>query len=218
MIVAIAGATGLTGNLCLFELIQNEQISKIYTIGRNQTNFLHQKLKEVVLQNNKLSEPIKADAFVCCLGTTIKKAGSKDAFKAIDMELPIYLANELKKNGCDIAAVISAMGANASSRIFYNQVKGQMEEAIKQINFNSLSILRPSLITGKRSEKRLGETIGKIIMFAINPLLIGSLKNYKSISALNIAKGLVNSVISKKAGTTIYLSDEVKKLAKMVLN
>jgi uncharacterized protein YbjT (DUF2867 family) len=213
MIVAIAGATGLTGSLCLLELLQNNQISEVYSIGRRQTGLKHSKLKEVLLKNNLLSETIHADAFICCLGTTIKKAGSKNAFKAIDLELPIYLAKELNDKGCNTVSIISAMGANASSSIFYNSVKGQMEEAIKQININSLSILRPSIIAGQRNEKRFGEKIGLVVMKVMNPLLMGSLKNYKSIKASDIAKALVNSVIIQKSGATVYLSDEIKKLA-----
>ena len=213
MIVAIAGATGLTGGLCLQKLLQNEQVSMVYAIGRKQTGIKHSKLKEVLLQNNKLLEVINADAFICCLGTTIKKAGSKDAFKAIDLELPVYLAKELNNNGCHTAAVISAMGSNASSFIFYNNIKGQMEKAMKKVNFTSLSILRPSIIAGQRNEKRFGEKMGLILMKIFNPLLLGPLNNYKSIKASDIAKALVKSIIIQKHGKTIYLSGEIKKLA-----
>ncbi len=213
MIVAIAGATGLTGNLCLQELLQNENISEVFSIGRRPTGIKHSKLKEVLLQDNKLSDTIHADAFICCLGTTIKKAGSKPAQKAIDLDLPVYLAKELKDNGCKTAAVISSMGAKATSSIFYSRLKGQMEEAMKQMNFDSLSILRPSIIAGKRNEKRFGETVGKGVMKVIDPLLFGSAKNYRSIRATDIAKALVKCVIVQKKGAAIYLSDEVKKLA-----
>lgn len=213
MIVTIAGATGLTGNFCLQELLQNENISGVIAIGRKPTDIKHYKLKEVLLHNNKLPDIVKSDAFICCLGTTIKKAGTKEAFKSIDMELPVYLANKLKNNGCNTVAVVSAMGANPKSSIFYNNVKGQMEEAMKDINLNSLSILRPSIISGPRKEKRFGEKMGLIFMKVINPLLLGSLKNYKAIKASDIAKALVHCVINKKEGTTIYLSGEIKELA-----
>lgn len=213
MIVAIAGATGLTGSLCLYELLQNENISGVIAIGRKTTGIKHFKLKEVLLVDNKISEIINANAFICCLGTTIKKAGSKEAFKAIDLELPVYLTKEFKINGCNTAAVVSAMGANPKSSIFYNNVKGQMEEALKNINFNSLSILRPSIISGPRKEKRFGEKMGLIFMTIFNPLLFGSLKHYKSIKAKDIAKALVQCVINQKTGTTIYLSGEIKELA-----
>lgn len=212
MKVAIAGATGLTGSLCLQELLQNENISEVFAIGRRPTGLMHSKLKEIQLQDNKLSVPIHADAFICCLGTTIKKAGSKPAQKAIDLDLPVYLAKELKDNGCKTATVISSMGAKAMSSIFYSRLKGQMEEALKQMNFESLSILRPSIIAGKRNENRFGETIGKGVMKVIDPLLFGSAKNFRSIPAVDIAKALVKCVIIQKKGATVYLSDEIKKL------
>ena len=213
MIVSIAGATGLTGNFCLHELLQNENISGVIAIGRKTTGIKNNKLKEVLLVDNKLSDVVNADAFICCLGTTIKKAGSKEAFKAVDLELPVYLSNKLNENGCNTIAVISAMGANPESSIFYNNVKGQMEEALKNINFNSLSILRPSIISGPRKEKRFGEKMGLIFMTIFNPLLFGSLKHYKSIKAKDIAKALVQCVINQKTGTTIYLSGEIKEFA-----
>ena len=128
-------------------------------------------------------------------------------------ELPIYLANELKNNGCYSMAVVSAMGANPNSSIFYNNIKGKMEEAIKEINFNSLSILRPSIIEDIRNEKRFGEKMGLIIIKALNPLLLGSLKHYKSIKASYIAKTLIKCIINQKRGTTVYLSDDIKQLA-----
>jgi uncharacterized protein YbjT (DUF2867 family) len=212
MKVAMAGATGLTGNPCLQELLKNENISEVFSIGRKQTGVKHPKLKEVLLQDNKLTEIIHADAYICCLGTTIKKAGSKPAQKAIDLDLPVYLAKELKNNGCKTASVISSMGANAKSSIFYSRLKGQLEEALIEINFDSLSILRPSIIDGKRNEKRFGEKVGLGIMKVFDPLLFGSMRNYRSIKAVDIAKALVKCVIIQKKGATIYLSDEIKKI------
>jgi uncharacterized protein YbjT (DUF2867 family) len=212
MKIAIAGATGLTGSLCLQELLKNERVFEIISIGRRNTGLLHPKLREVFLIDNKLSEEIQADAYICCLGTTIKKAGSKEAFKEIDLELPLYLAKELKKNGCKTAAVVSAMGAKSGSSIFYNSVKGEMENAMKEVGFESLSILRPSIIEGPRKEKRTGEKIGLAVMRFFNPILMGSLKHYKTIQASDIAKALVKSVTFKKVGNTIYLSGEIKDL------
>ncbi len=214
MKVAIAGATGLTGSFCLQELLLNEHVSMVYAIGRRQTEVKHSKLKEIILQNNKMQDTICADAFICCLGTTIKKAGSKEAFREIDVKLPVYLAKELKNNGCNVAAVISAMGANAESSVFYNNTKGKMEEAMKQVNFESLSILRPSIISGPRKENRIGEKIGLFVMRFFNPLLIGSLKHYKTIQASDIAKALVKDVIVGKSGTHVFLSGEIKDLVK----
>lgn len=211
MIVAIAGATGLTGSLCLQQLLQNPQISQVISIGRKPTGIAHAKLTEVQLVNNKLTQAIKAEAFICCLGTTIKRAGSEQMFRAIDLELPIHIAKNLKENGCTAAAVVSAMGANENSSFFYNRTKGQMEEAMKEVGFQSLSILRPSLIDGPRKEFRIMENLAVRVVNIINPLLTGKLKNYQSVKASSIAKKLISSVVEKKNGVQVYLSDEIKR-------
>lgn len=212
MIVAIAGATGLTGNYCLEFLLLQIKITKVIAIGRKPTGIQNPKLEEVILQNNKLTTQVTADAFICCLGTTIKKAGSKDAFKEIDLELPLHLAKELFKKGCKTVAVISAMGANENSTFFYNQVKGKMEKEMQNIGFESVSIFRPSIIDGPRKEKRLGEKIGLAVMKTISPLFISSLKNLRPIHAKTIARSLVAVVLMKKIGNFIYLSEEIKRI------
>jgi len=209
MKIAIAGATGLTGNLCLKELIENEKITEIYAIGRRPTGIAHSKINEVKLENNKLTQKVNADAFICCLGTTIKKAGSKKAFEQIDLELPLYLAMELKSAGCKTAAVISSLGADPKSMIFYSRVKGKMESAMKEIGFESLSILRPSLIRGNRNEKRFGEDFAKVMMKLFDLILIGPMKNYQSIQAKDIAKSLVKKVIEGIPGFHIYKSGRI---------
>jgi len=212
MIVAIAGATGLTGNYCLEFLLLQIKITKVIAIGRKTTGIQNPKLEEIILKDNKLTSKVVADAFICCLGTTIKKAGSKEAFKAIDFDLPIYLAQELFKNGCKTAAVISAMGADENSAFFYNQVKGKMETEMKKIGFESLSIFRPSIIDGPRKEKRFGEKIGLAVMKFLSPVFVGALKNYAPIHAKIIGRSLMAVILIKKPGIQIYTSHEIKKI------
>ncbi len=212
MIVAIAGATGLTGNYCLEFLLLQIKITKVIAIGRKPTGIQNPKLEEVILKDNKLTSKVVADAFICCLGTTIKKAGSKEAFKAIDFDLPIYLAQELFKNGCRTAAVISAMGADENSAFFYNQVKGKMETEMKKIGFESLSIFRPSIIDGPRKEKRFGEKVGLAVMKFLRPVFVGALKNYAPIHAKIIGRSLMAVILIKKPGTQVYTSHEIKKI------
>lgn len=212
MIVAIAGATGLTGTYCLEYLLLQLKITKVIAIGRKPTGITHPKHEEVLLKDNLLTTKIVADAFICCLGTTIKKAGSKEAFKAVDLELPLHLAKSLHENGCEIATVISAMGADEKSSFFYNQVKGQLEEQLKMVGFDSLSIFRPSIIDGPRKEKRLGEKVGLAVMKFFSPLMVGSLKNYRPIHAKTIGRSLVTSVLLHKPDVTTYTSEEIKQL------
>jgi uncharacterized protein YbjT (DUF2867 family) len=214
MTISIAGATGLTGSLCLQRMLATPEIDTIFAIGRRETGVQHPKLREVQLINNQLTETVVADAFVCCLGTTIAKAGSQKAFEEVDYELPLYLAKMLQREGCQTAAVVSAMGANATSAIFYNRTKGKMETGMRNIGFTSLALLRPSIISGPRKEARIGEKIGVGIMKITGPLLMGRWKNFRAIKASNIAAALVKAIIKPKPGTTVYLSERVKKLAK----
>lgn len=212
MIVAIAGATGLTGTYCLEYLLLQLKITKVIAIGRKPTGIQNPKLEEVILSDNKLITKIVADAFICCLGTTIKKAGSKEAFSKIDMELPLYLAKNLHKNGCEVIAVISAMSASENSIFFYNQVKGKMEAEIQKIGFESVSIFRPAIIDGPRKEKRTGEKIGLAVIKFFSPFFFGNLKNYKPIRAKTIGRALMTVVLFKKPGIKIYTSDEIKRI------
>lgn len=212
MIVAIAGATGLSGSYCLEYLLLQLKITKVISIGRKSTGIQNPKLEEVILEDNKLNTKVVADAFICCLGTTIKKAGSKEAFSKIDLELPLYLSNHLHQNGCQTAAVISAMGADENSTFFYAKVKGKMEKEMQKIGFESLSIFRPAIIDGQRKEKRLGEKIGLAVAKFLRPFLFGSLKNYKPIHAKIIGRSLMAVVLLKKAGVKIYDSQEIKQI------
>ena len=213
MKIAIAGATGLTGNHCLQQLLLHPQIEQVISIGRKYTGLQHKKLLEVLLVEHQLTVPVYADAFICCLGTTIKKAGSPEAFKAVDLDLPLYLAKQLQQNGCGVVSIISSMGADISSSILYTRTKGHLEEGLKKMDFQSLSILRPSIINGERSEKRFGEKAALWVMKLISPLLIGPLANYKPIKASEIAKALVYLTIQRNNGTSIYLSENIKPFA-----
>lgn len=213
MKIAIAGATGLTGNLCLQQLLLHPEIEQVISIGRKYTGLQHIKLLEVLLIQHQLPVTVYADAFICCLGTTIKKAGSPEAFKAVDLDLPLYLAKQLKEHGCTVVSIISSMGADISSSFLYTRTKGQLEDGLKKMGFQSLAILRPSIIDGARIEKRFSEKAALLVMKLTSPLLFGSLANYKPIKASEIAQALVNLTIEGKKGTTIYLSKTIKPFA-----
>jgi uncharacterized protein YbjT (DUF2867 family) len=209
MIIALAGASGLTGSHTLKLLLDNPKISKVVSIGRRKIEIKHPKLEEVLL-----GAPIDfhVDAFLCCLGTTIKKAGSREGFEKIDVELPIELARSLKARGCETAAAISAIGADSSSSIFYNRAKGKMENGLRQVGFSSLSLLRPSIIAGSRKESRLAEKISLKMMNAAAPLMAGPIRKYRPIEAETIAKALVTLAIERKPGALIYESDALQEI------
>ena len=143
----------------------------------------------------------------CCLGTTIKKAGSQEAFRTIDHTLVITIAELMRKQGAGQFLVISSMGADSNSKVFYNRTKGEMEEAVKEIGYPCLRILRPSLLLGKREEFRFGEKIGLILTPLLKPFLIGSLKKYAPVEAESVAHFMVKVATEQPiSGVHVYES------------
>lgn len=212
MIVALAGATGLTGGFCLEYLLHDTQVSKVICILRKPLQIIHPKLEQVLLVNNKLPTLVKADGFISCLGTTIKKAGSKEAFEAVDRHLPVYIATMLYKEGCQKVAVVSSMGTSKNAAIFYSRVKWKMEDDMQHIGLEAVHILRPSIIDGNRNEHRAGERFFLKFTKLMHPLMLGSLKHFKAIEASTIARALVHCIHQPAKGHFVYLSDDIKQL------
>ena len=206
----LVGATGLTGNLLLQLLLTNNDYENVTVYTRRTLGINHPKLKEKIIDFDTLNETVQAEDVFCCLGTTIKKAGSKPAFEKVDYEYPLRIAKLQQQVGSQNFLVISAMGANANSMIFYSRVKGKLENELQQLGYRSLYILRPSLIVGDRKEKRTGEKIGMILSAIINPILVGPLKKYKSVSAMAIAKAMMHFASLNAIGNHIILSDKIK--------
>jgi len=211
MRVAIAGASGLTGRLCLGRLIAHPLVSEVISIGRRPTGFMHPKLREIQSSNGHLIQPVEADVFISCIGTTIKKAGSQENFRLIDVGLPLLLAKHLKAYGCERAIVISAMGASLSSPSFYGRTKGEMEAFMSAVGFKTLTIFRPFFIEGPRQEKRFGETAALFIFKIISPLFFGDWKNYRTIKADDLARAIINAVFTPQEPSSVYLSGQIIK-------
>ncbi len=188
------GASGLTGSHLLQQLLQDTAYQEVISFGRRKLNIEHPKLSQQVLDINNLNEhitSIKADVLFCCLGTTIRKAGSKQAFREVDHDYVVSLMQMAEKNRIPHFLVISSMGANARSRNFYLRTKGEMEERLKKADIDSKTILRPGLIMGKRKEFRLGESVAVALMKLISPLMFGTLKKYRGIQAKKIARAML---------------------------
>ncbi|MCK6204090.1 NAD(P)H-binding protein [Bacillus infantis] len=215
----ILGATGLTGGHLLELLLGSGQYSQIKVISRRPLSIEHPKLTVYIGGFSSLEEmgdAFKADDIFCCIGTTIKKAGSKDAFRETDLEYPLKAAHLAQEAGAARFLIISSMGADTDSKFFYNKVKGQMEEQLKTLNAFSLHIFRPSLLVGDRAEFRLGEKAGEVFLKAAGPFMKGKLQKYKSIKALDVAKGMAAAAIRDKEArkaAMIYDSDEIARLA-----
>ena len=209
----IAGSTGLIGGYCLQALCDSPNYSEVTAIVRKRILTTHRKLKVITSDFNNLQNElsnIQADDVYCCLGTTIKKAGSQEAFRKIDHTLVVTVAELMRKQGAEQFLVISSMGADSNSKVFYNRTKGEMEEAVKEIGYPCLRILRPSLLLGKREEFRFGEKIGVILTPLLKPFLISSLKKYAPIEAESVAHFMVKVATEQSiSGVHVYESDMI---------
>lgn len=206
----VAGSTGLIGSQLLDLLLKDDYYSKVIAISRKKLEINNPKLVNVVCeldQLSKLSTELIADDVFCCLGTTMKVAKSKEKFRAVDFDAPLTLAKIVKENGANKFLLISALGANKSSSIFYNQVKGEVEEAIRQIGLDTFHIVRPSLLIGPRKEQRSGEEAA-ILFYKIFGWLIP--QKYKGIESIKVAKAMLSLAKENQSGVFIHESKELQ--------
>ena len=210
----IAGATGLIGSKLLQLLLEDSTYGKIVVLSRKPLDRQDEKLKSVITDFKKLDEVsdiLTADHIFCCLGTTMKKAGSKDKFRKVDYDYPLKLAEITKKGGAQKYLLVSAMGASKKSSVFYNQVKGEVEEAIEKVNFNAFHIFRPSLLLGPRNEARAGEDAAKTFFKIFGFLFVGPLKKYKAIDSDKVARAMLSFAREETKGKQIHESLELQK-------
>ncbi|MFY0675556.1 MAG: oxidoreductase [Bacteroidia bacterium] len=213
----IAGSSGLTGGYLLNLLLESSIYNKVISLVRKPTGKQNDKLEERVTNFENLESEIstlKADDVFICLGTTIKKAKTQENFKKVDLEYPTTIAKTLKQNGAKQLAVVSAMGANSKSKIFYNRTKGEMEDLLEKIDFQNLFILQPSLLMGNRNEFRLGEKIGQKVMCIVDPLMVGPAKKYRSINAYDVAYAMLELCNSDLVGLNKIESEDIKDMAR----
>jgi uncharacterized protein YbjT (DUF2867 family) len=210
----IVGATGLIGRFCLQALLDDSNYSEVIALVRKPLLKTHRKLKTVVTSFDDLESEtsnIHADDIYCCLGTTIKKARSQDAFKKIDLTLVVAVAKLMKKQGTEQFLVISALGADKNSKVFYNRTKGEMESSLQELGYPCIRIIRPSLLLGPREEFRLGEKIGVILTPVIKHFLMGSLKRYSPVEAEKVAQFMVKVALEEPiSGVYMYESNLIK--------
>jgi uncharacterized protein YbjT (DUF2867 family) len=212
----IIGSTGLTGGYLLAELAANPTYSKIIVLVRKASGQNNSKIEELVVDFNKLSDSknkIIGDDVYCTIGTTIKKAGSQEAFAKVDLEYPLSIAKIAKENGAKHFLLMSSLGANAASGNFYLKTKGTLENNLRDLHFDSLSIFRPSILLGPRNEFRLGEKIGIFFMRLFSFLLLGSLKKYRPIHVKQVAHAMAKAgQDGEKKGMRVWESDGIKNI------
>jgi uncharacterized protein YbjT (DUF2867 family) len=160
-----------------------------------------------------MKEKIFGDVLYCCLGTTKKKSPNPNDYRKVDFTYPLELSKIAQENKISQYHLISALGANSSSTIFYNRLKGETEQALKQISLHAIHIYQPSLLIGNRTEYRALETLSIKLMSFVNPLLIGSFKRYRSIKAITVAKAIINQTFKQEGGIFTYPSHIITELA-----
>ena len=191
----VLGGTGLTGSLLLSSLLDDNSYSGIKLFSRKASGNTSPKVKEFIgdmLQLEQFKEDFKADEVFCCIGTTSAKTRDRTVYRAIDFGIPFAAAQLAKVNNIPTFMVMSSMGANVRSKVFYSRTKGEMEQAVLDQAIPHTYILRPSLILGERNEKRLGEAVGAILLKLSHLFLIGNLKKYRAIKADCIAAAMIN--------------------------
>lgn len=211
----IIGATGLIGNELVKLLLKSDYYQKIYVLVRRETGLSNDKLEKILANFDDLEESLKSiqvDDIYNCLGTTIKKAGSKEEFYKVDFTYPIEIARIMKKNGSGTFLNVSALGAKKGSIIFYNRVKGELEDALQNTGFSSLVIFRPSLLLGDRKEKRTGEDIAKKTYKVLDKIFVGPFKKYSGIKGQTVAYAMFEMAKRNPQGLTILESDKIKEV------
>lgn len=205
------GATGLVGSFLLDELLADERYPAVKIFLRRPSGKTHPKLEEFIVDFSKpesFREKVRGDELFCCLGTTIRAAGSQEAFRKVDFQFVKDAAEAAKANGIKSFLVVSSLGADAGSLNFYYRTKGEMENAARAMNFRKCVIFRPSMLLGPRNEFRLGEFAGKIIMIAFSFLMPAK---YKAIKAAVVAKAMIIAA-NDSAVNGILESNEIRTL------
>jgi uncharacterized protein YbjT (DUF2867 family) len=208
----IAGATGLTGGELIRILIRSDYYNSIHLIGRRAFELEHPKVKSHIVDFAELKDfdpgSMIHDVYIC-LGTTMKKAGSKENFQKVDLHYVLETARWAKAEGVEKLAVISSIGTNPKTSNFYLKTKAEMEDALTQLQLPRLVIMRPSLLLGKREEFRFAEKLGAASAKAFSFLMFGSLRKYKAVQAEVVARAMFKSLINAEDGVTIVENEAI---------
>jgi uncharacterized protein YbjT (DUF2867 family) len=215
-IALLAGATGLVGGLLLDVLLEAPDFTRIVAVTRRPLTREHPRLANRTAQLERLGPQFAGftcHTVFCCLGTTIKTAGSEQAFRAVDLGLALALASFARGADAQRFVVVSSVGADANSKNFYLRTKGEMEQALEQTQFPSLDILQPSVLLGSRRELRPVELLARVLAPVINPLLLGKRSVYRAIPARSVALAMLGAARSGRRGVNRYTYDAIVALS-----
>ena len=212
MKITIIGGTGLIGKQVIKLACQDDFFTQINAIVRSALPHKDPKINELIINFDDLShqlKDLKAQVLICTLGTTRKVTPDKKDYRKIDLEYTLSAAEMALKNGYEQIHLISSIGANEKSIVFYSALKGEIERLISQLPFKSTFIYRPSVLMGKRDSTRIMEYITQGFLSLTNPLLIGPLKKYRGISANEIAMKILHEIKKNEAGLQVFESNEI---------
>jgi len=212
----LLGASGLVGGYCLRGLVAAQEYSRVILLVRKELS-----LSEAGVPANRVEQRVMnlaettsgdfvavTDLF-CALGTTIAKAGSQPAFRAVDYELPMHAARAAKEAGVEQFLLVSSAGANPGSANFYLRTKGELERDLTALKFPALHIFRPGLLLGRRQEFRLSEALAQRIGPLLNPVMIGPMRRYRSVRAKTVGEAMVAAALRGRSGIFTYHYDEI---------
>jgi uncharacterized protein YbjT (DUF2867 family) len=214
-VALVAGATGLVGGHVVDRLAESADVDRVVVLVRKKTGkWPSPKVEERIVDYDALDRAAfeEVDDVYACLGTTIKKAGSQDAFRKVDHDYTLAVANIAKAAGAKRFAVVSSVGASARSSNFYLRVKGETDDAIENVGFPTLVIARPSVLVGNRDESRPGEKVGIAVSKAFSFAMVGGLKKFRPIEARRVAHAMV-AAMNGAEGTRVLENEALLELA-----
>lgn len=217
-IALLAGASGLSGGYALEALLGAPEITRVLAVSRRPLGREHPRLANRIVQFERLESQLRGvscDVALCCLGTTLRQAGSQEAFRAVDIGCVLSVARVAKAATARRFVVISSVGANPAARNFYLRTKGEMEQQLEAVGFESLDILQPSLLLGGRAEMRPLELAATALMPLLNPLLRGQYAAYRGISARSVAAAMLGATRSGRRGVQRYGWEGMQALARL---
>lgn len=210
----VIGATGLVGKQLVNQLLENEHFEKVRIFIRSETNLSHVKLEKHIVDFRKpetWEKQLTGDVLFSALGTTLKQAGSKEKQYEIDFTFNLNFATKARDNGIENYVLVSSVGANVKSAVFYTKMKGELDKAVSELGFTNLAIIRPASLTGDRKEKRVAEIISIPVATFITRFI---LKKYRPISDKTVASAMINAVLQPSKIKTIWEAGEVFDLAR----
>jgi uncharacterized protein YbjT (DUF2867 family) len=217
-VALLAGASGLTGGHVLDALLGSTDFARVIAVTRRPLGREHTRLANRIVQFDRLEAQLQGatcDVALCCLGTTIARAGSRENFREVDVDYVLAFARAARAARAQRFVVMSSVGANPASRNFYLRTKGEMEEELEGVGFQALDILQPGLLVGLRHEMRPLELAAMVFMPLVNPFMVGNRAAYRTISARTVAAAMVGATRSGRQGVQRYTNPGIQALARL---